>query len=221
MADILTNVLAVLLVVGWMGCASTANPVISDAGDLRDSQFDAPIDFWKIDYNRLQAACFFASNDARQANGASTLAYDARLEAAAANYAREMSRGHFVAHVHPSNAKLREPGDRVRAQGVPNPFTAENIALVQGYPVPDRTPVFVRKGGFSLTADGPIIGPHTYKTLAESVVEGWMNSPGHRKNLLSPDALQLGCGAALTSQGEMPMMLFVQNFQLFERISEE
>ena len=90
MADILKNVLAVLLVVGWMGCASTANPVISDAGDLRDSQFDAPIDFWKIDYNRLQAACFFASNDARQANGASTLAYDARLEAAAANYAREM-----------------------------------------------------------------------------------------------------------------------------------
>ena len=131
-----------------------------------------------------------------------------------------MSRDQFFAHEHPTDPSQQTPEIRARNSGVKNPFIAENLALIQGYPVPNGTPVYVRQGGFSVTPDGPVIGPHTYRSVAKYVVQGWLDSPGHRRNLLSGDALQLGCGAALTSQGEMPMFLFVQNFQLYEPISE-
>ena len=32
------------------------------------------------------------------------------------------------------------------------------------------------------------------QTSAQSVVQGWMNSPGHRRNILSPDFTSIGVG---------------------------
>jgi hypothetical protein len=51
-----------------------------------------------------------------------------------------------------------------------------------------------------------------------------MNSPGHRKNILSKDALQLGCGAAFfltTEFNDMPTFYIVQNFQCFEPVQKD
>lgn len=36
----------------------------------------------------------------------------------------------------------------------------------------------------------------------EQVMEGWMNSPGHRKNILSPSAEELGIGIVLSTKQE-------------------
>lgn len=215
--DIPALTLSLLLAV--CGCASHENQVLADGAGILESRFDEEIDFQDVDYDRLQAACFLTSNKTRVANGVAALKYDPRLEAAAAKYARTMSRENFIAHVYPADPARREPSDRVRDEGVSNPYIAENIALVPGYPVPDGTAVYVRPGGFSIEPNGQMIGPHTYQGIVDAVMTGWMNSPGHRKNLLSKDALQLGCGASLTSQGEMPMMIFVQNFQLYETIA--
>jgi uncharacterized protein YkwD len=46
------------------------------------------------------------------------------------------------------------------------------------------------------SANGREILPYSYYEFAKIVVEGWMNSPGHRKNILSPDFTYLGCGCA-------------------------
>jgi uncharacterized protein YkwD len=36
---------------------------------------------------------------------------------------------------------------------------------------------------------------------AEAVVEGWMNSPGHRANILNPGVVETGIGIARSSAG--------------------
>jgi uncharacterized protein YkwD len=37
--------------------------------------------------------------------------------------------------------------------------------------------------------------PYTYLEYARLLVNGWMNSPPHRRNLLNPDYKYLGCSA--------------------------
>lgn len=209
-----------LWVIASAGCATPGvADLVSAHPSLSDAMYGQTIDLRQIDYVRMHAACLLATNEARQRHGQQRLPFEPRLEEASRNYAVTMAREHFLAHEHPSDPTLKDPEARAKNVGIPNPFIAENIALIQSYPVPDATPVFVREGGFSLTPEGPIIVPHTYRSAAEYAVEGWLNSPGHRRNLLSGDARQLGCGAALTSQGEMPMFIWVQNFQLYENIS--
>ena len=53
----------------------------------------------------------------------------------------------------------------------------------------------------------------------ESVVDGWMNSPGHRANILRTDATHLGIGYAISSQGRP---YYTQNFATYpNRPAEE
>ena len=40
-------------------------------------------------------------------------------------------------------------------------------------------------------------------TSAGDAVQGWMNSPGHRANLLKPDAVEAGMGLATTDSGRL------------------
>lgn len=211
----------VIFVAGMIGCTgASSNAALDNHSRLSDPAYNAVIDFRAVDYERLAASCLLASNEARLANGAKAVVHHPKLEHTAREYAKTMAREHFMAHEYPDDPSQRTPEIRARNSGIENPFIAENLALIQGYPVPNATPVFVRDGGFSIEANGPIIKPHTYRSVARYVVRGWLDSPGHRRNLLSGDAVQMGCGAALTSQGEMPMFLFAQNFQFYEAISE-
>jgi uncharacterized protein YkwD len=38
---------------------------------------------------------------------------------------------------------------------------------------------------------------HTYLSFAEALVESWMQSPGHRKNILHKEQEYLGCACEL------------------------
>jgi len=41
---------------------------------------------------------------------------------------------------------------------------------------------------------------YTYAGLASSIVQSWMDSPGHRLNLLDPDVTSIGCSARLAHE---------------------
>lgn len=67
-----------------------------------------------------------------------------------------------------------------------------------GHENPDGTPFWTRfdRAGYApWTAEGENIAAG-YST-PQSVVNGWMNSPGHRKNILSPDYCEIGVGYVL------------------------
>src|SRR5690606_1240729 len=103
------------------------------------------------------------------------------------------------------------------AAGGKNPLTSENLAWIPGFPVAPNQPLYVRGDGFALTQDGPVLQPHTYASLGREVVNGWLDSAGHRANLLDQPAREVECGAFRTYDDNlMAMVTFVQKFQVQE-----
>ena len=103
-------------------------------------------------------------NRERAAHGLPALAMDARLTQAAQLHSDDMGRRNFYDHTDPDG---RQPSDRVYAQGVPPHATtvAENIHWGTGYLGSPR-----------------------------EIMRDWMNSPGHRRNILRPEVSHIGVG---------------------------
>jgi uncharacterized protein YkwD len=184
--------------------------------------FHEEIDFENIDYPRLHAAIFFVTNEERVKKNLSFLEYAPELEKTAIMHSRDMNRDTFFSHYNPVDRKKKTPNDRAVLAGILNPFLAENIATCHGLQYKSGTNVYIRGDGqFSYKMDGELIPPHTYLSLAETVVDEWMNSKGHRKNILMDTALQLGCGSDFYRDRQfnnMPSFKVTQNFQLYEKI---
>jgi uncharacterized protein YkwD len=195
---------------------------VTPADFRKDPRFLKRIDFNDIDYPLLDAAIFYATNEIRIKNGLKPLAHSAALEEAAAGHARRMAEKDFFSHSDPFDKTRAEPADRLRLAGVANPHPAENIVQAFGLAYAAGKPVYARgRGGFSYAENGPLIPPHTYLSFADAALAIWMNSSGHRANILSSNALELGCGTryyANRSFNDMPMFTAVQNFQWFEKV---
>lgn len=146
-----------------------------------------PIDAPKVDHNLLAAALFHGTNLRRRENGHPPLRHDPRLDAAARMHATDMSLNNYLSHTNPHRPKRRTPMDRALLAGFQFRFLAENIAThfaiqyesgVTVYQVPAGS-------GYSYRPDGPTIPRHTYRSFASTLLDQWMNSPGHRQNILS------------------------------------
>ena len=184
-------------------------------------RFQEPLQFAALGYPRLHAAMVHATNVVRVRRGVSPLTAHPLLEKAAWRYAQRMAEKKFLGHIDPyAAAHLRTPEQRARVAGVVNARPAENLATYFGiqYQASERvysTPG--QKGRFSRTRHGQPIPNHTYRSLAEEVVAYWMSSPSHRANVLSKDAVQLGCGAAFFWDAHgFPKFALVQLYQWYE-----
>ncbi|MBX3144608.1 MAG: CAP domain-containing protein [Trueperaceae bacterium] len=106
------------------------------------------------------------SNIARQRNGLGALTHDPLLAAAATAHAREMAEMRYFDHVSPvrANATLSM---RVTNAGSPLVEVGENLA---------------RLAGVSLDS------------VPTRVVQGWLDSPSHRRNLLNGSFNRVGFG---------------------------
>ena len=106
-------------------------------------------------------------NRERTARGLSRLRSNDRLDRAARGHSRNMVRRNFFSHDAPGGASVL---DRVLRRGYRGPrgtLVGENIAWGSG----------------------------SYATPAE-ILDGWMNSPGHRANILHPRFEEIGVGVA-------------------------
>jgi uncharacterized protein YkwD len=189
-----------------------------------NSLFKQSIDFEQIDYPLLHAAIFFVTNETRAKNNRRPLAFALELERAAYHHSKYMTAQNFFSHENPYSNRRHTAEQRARLAGVANPMIAENIATHFGIQYQAGAPVYPidkKQGTFSYDPGGPLIPPHTYRSFAEAIVAQWMDSPPHRANILSPEALQLGCGAYFyrdTSFHNMPTFKATQNFQLYRKI---
>lgn len=152
--------------------------------------FHARVDMNNIDYPLLNAAIFFLTNEQRAKKGLKVLEYNAALEAASYHHSVKMGEKKFFSHTNAKEKGRKTSDDRARLAGITNPHTAENIV-------------------FSTNK------PETYLDVAEKLMDLWMKSPGHRQNILSKKALQLGCGAYYKNG-----WYATQNFQWFEKVKE-
>lgn len=159
----------------------------------------ARIDFADYNLTLMAAAIFHESNRVRRQMGLRAFRHLSKLDAAADSQASMGALLVEVSHHNPlpSLAWVRE---RVQAVGLKPLIVAENIALT---PTLDAG---ARKGGIGLrseedkraffdTQTGREFPQLTYAGFAAAVVRQWMDSPGHRANLVNPELHYLGCSA--------------------------
>lgn len=131
------------------------------------------IDPVSVDYALLNAAVFYAACEQRVKNGLRAFLHSPALEKAAFGHSRDMVNLRFFSHTSKVDGK-REFWDRTAAEGVPNSAGAENIAYN-----------FLQNGRKN----------HTYLSFAKALLEQWMKSSGHRRNILNKSYTYMGCGA--------------------------
>jgi hypothetical protein len=117
-----------------------------------------------------QAELLRLHNEARKEHGLGTFCASEQLMSAATAHSKDMLDRGYYDHVAPDGDT---PEQRVRATGYSYSSMAENI----------------RRRSLSYAPEP------TQKDL-EHVFEEWMDSPGHRANLLDPDLHQIGIGEA-------------------------
>ncbi len=122
----------------------------------------------------VEQAIVRLTNAERQKAGARTVQADPKLAKAAREFAGYLARTGKFAH----DADGKQPWDRTDAAGYARAFISENIAVQQ---LPEE----------------PGAGE-----LAAGFLKAWLNSEGHRKNLLDPDVYDLGVGVARAGDGK-------------------
>ena len=162
-----------LLAVVLAGCSHVSPPPTTAASP---DQVLSPEDF---DHALLAAAILEESNRVRTANGVPALAHVPALDAAADEQAVYLTLAMRTEHDNPMPGE-HTAAERAARAGVRGKAVAENAVMM-------RTQ---RPAGVPGRGD-------TYASYAAFLLRGWMNSPGHRANLLNPDFKLTGCAARL------------------------
>jgi len=108
---------------------------------------------------------FELTNIERVSRGLSPLIWDDRLATAARGHSEDLSVNRLTGHIGSDGSDV---GERLRRAGITSVTWTENVVTNVIPPVFDGTPDFF--------------------------VRGWMNSPGHRANILDPNLTHLGVG---------------------------
>jgi uncharacterized protein YkwD len=142
----------------------------SAVATANEKKANIPTPLPHINRAELTAALLAETNRVRRAHGRRALQGRTELDAAADDQAAVMVMTSTTSHISPIRGQ-RTPADRAARRGVDPAMVAENLAW---YPV------------------GNEAEPPPATEVAAALVEQWMNSPGHRANLLNPNFTQLG-----------------------------
>jgi len=147
------------------------------------------IDLNSIEYSLLNAAIFYRTNEERLAYGRTEFIHSSGLEKAAFDHSKDMVNYNFFSHTSPVVGK-KSMSDRIKAAGVQYSSIGENICYLSK------------------------VNP-TYWELAEELLITWMDSPGHKSNILDPAYKFMGCGAYRFIDSEWEDYFWVKSTQNF------
>ncbi len=175
------------------------------------------IDIYNPSLSLLSAAVFYATSKVRYHKGLREFTFSPELRNMAAQHSKAMATYDFVDHFNLHQPKFRTMNKRS------NHFhanaEAENVASEFLYRYDTGTNfyrVWTGKSYSFYTDEGLPIQQHTYLSFAESLVQNWMNSPGHRKAILNRNYFTLGCAVELPKlsgrEGFIPLAFSTQNF---------
>lgn len=148
--------------------------------------FNHEVEVTTFDARLLNAAIFYETNRQRSLYGMAEFKYHQNLEVCAQSHSEDMANWDFFSHESPVSGK-RTMTDRMSQVGFVNLWMAENISY---HDVSNRT----------------------YSDLAKSIVDSWMNSPGHRANILNERYRYLGAGTAKCYYNDYFYVKSTQNF---------
>ena len=183
------------------------------------SAFNETIDLKNIDYPLLHAAIYYTTNLQRSKRNIKHLKWNLNLEIAAYNHSKNMVVRNFFDHL--SNKEVQKRG---KSAGILNPYLSENIAKefalnYNGHPFYTHEKNSSLNGEFRFSYNNneqDLIPTHTYLSFAFRIVEMWMNSTSHRKNILDKKAIELGVGVYFkVDEYGFPLFYATQNFQRY------
>lgn len=100
----------------------------------------------------------------------------------------------------PGKASLSQ---RVKAAGVKFRTGSENIGMVHRYQIDNiRFRIIDSNACQFATSDGKALPAHSYASLARHAVNLWMNSPGHRKNILDRNVTRMSTAVAFDPKAQ-------------------
>jgi hypothetical protein len=135
------------------------------------------------DTSTVETAIIEMTNAYRGRQKLGSLSANADLTRAARAYAAYLAKNNLFSHT----ADGRQAGDRITSAGYGWCQIGENLAL------------HADSRGFES------------RGLAQKSVEGWINSPGHRANMVAPNITEIGVGVA-SAPGKDPKFISVQLF---------
>ena len=129
----------------------------------------------------VEEAVFAMTNAIRRQNGLAVFVQDEICRDAARGHSADMLNRNYFSHTDPQGRSIKErlPADLSARQW------GENIWTGNGYDT-----------------------RQTHQ-LAQKIMVGWMNSPGHRKNILDPGFTHLGVGVMAKNQEVKATQVFI------------
>ena len=165
-----------------------------------------------IDRDLLDAAFRAEVNRHRCARGLPALAPAAPMARQAQTHSRWMAEAGKLSHTSTVRGR-RKLMDRLRASGLRFRTGTENIGMVPRYRIDGGRFRVLDAGACRFaTAAGKALPPHSYASLARHVVAMWMNSPGHRRNVLDPQVRRVATAAAPQPAPHCGRVWLTQNF---------
>lgn len=201
MRDFLIRTGALLLVALLL--ISSASEAEAGCRRAKVAGIEAQLPNTNINQNLLSAAILAEVNYERCRNGLRALKPEPRLTKVAAGHSKWMARHETMSH-RGANTLMQ----RLKHSGVKFRTGAENLGMVHYYQVDRRH--FLTKGTCKFTTrSGKLLPTHSYGSLARAAVTNWMNSPGHRANILNRQIKLLGSAAHVNTQAEFCGKIFL------------
>jgi uncharacterized protein YkwD len=159
----------------------------------------------QVDPTALGAAIHARINAIRAEHGLMKLSWNPALVAPATAHSRDMAARNYFSHHSPDGKgfadRYEAAGFRCRVLIEANRYATggENLALSHLY------------DAIRSYSDGrrEVVGWRSVSALAQRIVDGWMNSPGHRRNILKPFWRSEAIGVVVDRSGQV---FATQNF---------
>lgn len=120
----------------------------------------------------------------------SALDWESKLYTPAKFHVEAMVEYNFFAHANPNSRSMRDLETRMKTTGLELDGWAENILYTDNLGL-NGSPYFTETiNGEQIVKSqrtGKVVRPITYRELAISMVDQWMGSKGHRRNMLYED----------------------------------
>ncbi len=130
------------------------------------------IDFDNPDLSLLSACVFYASNEQREKKDKKQFSFSAELKNATQFHTQEMTSNKFFSHNNPYKFQYKTMDKRIKKFNCRFKTYGENIACFSTEEM-------------------------TYLEAGKQLVEDWMNSKGHKANLMNQQFTHLGCGVGI------------------------
>ena len=148
----------------------------------------------EYDSSRIESLIVQYTNEERVKHGLASLINDEKLASIARHHSTDMGNRDYFDHTTPEGL---EPTDRGNNAGYP---CRKNYVTYYTYGIAEN----IYQGWLK-----PSSSWHSEESLAKEVVDGWMESPGHRENILDPKPDRIGVGISITQSNAVYV---TQNF---------